>query len=145
MSRLVGEEKNIFEKTIEFIEREITQVSLSPSQREKLRKIRAGKVGNLEGLVEYDSHTLWLAVQYIWHERLSYALESMSFNSTNHKFNFFCKVLVENLPLVWKKIQIQKEKQIKVDAKIEPYEIPNFENPYIKNNIKDNSILEELW
>lgn len=146
MSRLVGKEKEIFDKVVDFVEGNITLVSLSPSQREKLRKIRAGKVGELEGLVDYDSETLWVAVQYCWHDRLSYAYDTMAFNSTNHRFNFFCKVLTENLPLVWKKIQLQKEKQVRADAKIEATNLPNFENPYITNNIRtDNETLEELW
>ena len=146
MSRLTGEEKIIFDKVVKFVEQNITLIPLTPSQREKLRKIRAGKTGELKELVEYDSHTLLVAAQYIWHERLSYTFEVMSFNGTNHKFNFFCKVLIDNLPLVWKKIQLQKEKQANADAKIEANELPNFDNPYLKgNNEIKSEVLEALW
>lgn len=146
MSRLVGEEKEIFNKTVKFVEQNITQASLSPSQREKLRKIRAGKFGELEGLIDYDSETLWIATEYCWHDRLQYAFETMTFNSTNHRFNFFCKVLMENLPLVWRKIQLQKEKQVRADAKIEAVDLPNFKNPYLKGKDRtDNEILKEMW
>lgn len=145
-SRLVGEQKELFNKVVEFVEANITLASLSPSQREKLRKIRAGKFGELEGLIDYDSETLWIATEYCWHDRLQYAFETMTFNSTNHRFNFFCKVLMENLPLVWRKIQLQKEKQVRADAKIEAVDLPNFNNPYITNNIRaDNETLEGLW
>lgn len=146
MNRLVGEEKKIFDKTVEFVEKNITLAPLTSTQRDKLRKIRAGKIGELEGLVEYNSQTLWLAAQYCWHDRLSYAYDTMTFNGTNHRFNLFCKVLKENLPLVWKKEQLQKERQVRTDAKIEVADLPNFENPYITNNIRtDSEILKELW
>lgn len=140
------EEHNTFDRAVNFIEGNVTGVPLTSSQLTKLRNIRAGKTSDAPGLIEYGSHTLWLTVQYVWHERFEYMLKSMKFNGASHKFNMFTKLISENIALVWKKEQLQKERQVRTDAKIEVADLPNFENPYITNSIRaDSEILEGLW
>ena len=140
------EEHSIFDRATNFIERNVTGVPLTSSQLTKLRNIRAGKMSDAPGIIEYNSHTLWLTVEYVWHERFEYMLNSMSFNGTSHKFNMFAKLLSENIALVWKKEQIAKEKQVRADAKIQATDLPNFENPYkVEERDRTKEEFAELW